>query len=223
MTPHETPRTIEELQAWYIARGLPPEDVTRFFIGKNVTEPRAFGIYREGDLFVVYKNKEDGSRAERYHGPDEGYAVNELYTKLRQEIAQQKGANVARTNAERRRDRLYSFIGILIVLLIVGVGTWLLIVFEKDRPNRGYYYYHDDWYYSDSDSWYIYEDEWVPYVAGEELTEHSDEYYLGASYEKQYGVEDFTLTEYYSTTDNDSDWSDSDSWDSDSTDWSSDW
>ena len=53
MPVHETPRTIEELKAWYAAHHLPPEDVTRFFIGKDVREPRAFGIYRDGDCFVT--------------------------------------------------------------------------------------------------------------------------------------------------------------------------
>ena len=85
------PRTIEDLQQWYQAHQLPPEEVTRFFIGKDVREAKAFGIYRDdnGD-FVVYKNKADGTRAVRYQGSDEAYAVNELYQRLRSEIADQK-------------------------------------------------------------------------------------------------------------------------------------
>ena len=59
-------KTIEELKSWYIARKLPPEETTRFFIGKNIKEPRAFGIYQDGNKFIVYKNKADGSRAVRY-------------------------------------------------------------------------------------------------------------------------------------------------------------
>ena len=73
----DTPRTIEELKEWYMARKLPPESVTRFFIGKNVEEPKAFGIYKDGSNFIVYKNKADGSRAIRYKGTDEDYAVND--------------------------------------------------------------------------------------------------------------------------------------------------
>ena len=82
-TAKEQPKTIEELRAWYIAHHLPPEEITRFFIGKNITEPKAFGIYRDsyGD-FVVYKNKSTGERAVRYKGADEKYAVNELYQRL---------------------------------------------------------------------------------------------------------------------------------------------
>ena len=31
-----TPKTIAQLQTWYKTRGLPPENVTRFFIGKDI-------------------------------------------------------------------------------------------------------------------------------------------------------------------------------------------
>ena len=85
------PLTIEELQAWYTYHHLPPETVTRFFIGKNITEPKAFGIYKnDRGEFVVYKNKSTGERAVRYQGTDEAFAVNELYQKLRDEIQNQK-------------------------------------------------------------------------------------------------------------------------------------
>lgn len=85
------PRTIEELKKWYEDRKLPPYEVTRFFIGIDFPAPRAFGIYEENGEFVVYKNKGDGSRAIRYRGKDEAYAVNELYEKLKSEILNQKG------------------------------------------------------------------------------------------------------------------------------------
>ncbi len=68
------PRTIEQLKEWYAARHLPPEEVTRFFIGKDYRQPRAFGIYKdENDDFIVYKNKDTGERAIRYKGRDEWY------------------------------------------------------------------------------------------------------------------------------------------------------
>ena len=75
------PRTMAELQAFCAAKGMPLEKM-RFFIGVDMREPRAFGIYRDGSDFVVYKNKSDGSRAIRYRGPDEAFAVSELYDKL---------------------------------------------------------------------------------------------------------------------------------------------
>lgn len=50
------PRTIEELKQWYKTHNLPPEHVTRFFIGKDIKEPKAFGIYKDTDnSFVVYE------------------------------------------------------------------------------------------------------------------------------------------------------------------------
>lgn len=90
---NSAPKTIEELKQWYEARNLPPSDVTRFFIGENYKRPKAFGIYKEGTYFIVYKNKADGSRAVRYKGTDEAFAVNELYMRLKEEILNQKAHN----------------------------------------------------------------------------------------------------------------------------------
>ena len=78
---NRTPKTIEELLAYCEKREMPFHRM-RFFIGEDFREPCAFGIYRDGDKFIVYKNKSDGSRAIRYSGPDEAYAVNELYQKI---------------------------------------------------------------------------------------------------------------------------------------------
>ena len=82
----DQPLTIEELRQWYEGKGLPPEEVTRFFIGKDIREPKAFGIYYEEDTgnYVVYKNKASGERSVRYRGTDQAYAVNELFQKLKQ-------------------------------------------------------------------------------------------------------------------------------------------
>ena len=89
-TAPQTPKTIAELEDWYRARHLPPYETTRFFIGIDTKEPKAFGIYQKGSSFIVYKNKADGSRAIRYSGNDEAYAVNELYLRLKEEILNQK-------------------------------------------------------------------------------------------------------------------------------------
>lgn len=110
-TVSNTPRTISELQSWYRARKLPPEEVTRFFIGKNITEPRAFGIYEENGVFTVYKNKSDGSRAVRYQGEDEAYAVNELYMRLKEEILQQKNNNLRKQTTSYNRNNSYGSFG----------------------------------------------------------------------------------------------------------------
>ncbi len=97
---NQVPKTIEELKQWYIDHNLPDENVTRFFIGKDIKEARAFGIYKDDNTgnFVVYKNKDTGVRAVRYEGKDESYAVNELYLKLKEEIMNQK----SRSSSGRR-------------------------------------------------------------------------------------------------------------------------
>lgn len=125
------PRTIEELKQWYKDANLPPEETTRFFIGKNYTERRAFGIYKDeasGD-FVVYKNKDNGQRAIRYQGKDEAYAVNELYLRLKEEITNQKAHQGMQFGGNpNRRDRVAStplpvkiFILIYVTIFIVAL------------------------------------------------------------------------------------------------------
>ena len=92
----DQPLTIEELKAWYESKGLPPYETTRFFIGEDYQQPRAFGIFKDpvtGQV-TVYKNKDDGSRAIRYEGSDEAFAVNELFQRLKQEIIEQKSAKL---------------------------------------------------------------------------------------------------------------------------------
>ncbi|MBQ7965962.1 MAG: zinc ribbon domain-containing protein [Ruminococcus sp.] len=131
-----TPKTITQLQVWYKTRGLPPEETTRFFIGKDVKEPRAFGIYEENGTFTVYKNKSDGSRAIRYKGTDEAYAVNELYLRLKEEILNQKSINIAKrgvgnrpgpsvynTYSKPKRSGIFSRIFIIFMLVVVFLPT----------------------------------------------------------------------------------------------------
>jgi len=98
----KTPQTMDDLYAWYAAHNLPPYETTRFFLGIDYKKPKAFGIYKDGENFIVYKNKADGTRAVRYKGTDEAYAVNEIYLKLKSEILNQKENNMARRSAGTR-------------------------------------------------------------------------------------------------------------------------
>lgn len=75
------PGSISDLKDWCSERGIPLSRM-RFFIGEDYRNPCAFGIYRDGERFVVYKNKSSGERIIRYDGPDEGRAVRELFAKL---------------------------------------------------------------------------------------------------------------------------------------------
>lgn len=136
-----TPKTIEELKDWYQARKLPPYETTRFFIGIDYKHPKAFGIYQDGNEFVVYKNKADGSRAVRYRGTDEAYAVNEIYLKLKSEILNQKARNSgssstsdgsSRKRAPSGKTGLWWFCGLFglgwVHLYGVGIGRTLAIL-----------------------------------------------------------------------------------------------
>ncbi len=168
------PRTIEGLAQWYRMRGLPPAEVTRFFIGVDYPHPKAFGIYEDenGD-FVVYKNKADGTRAIRYKGKDEAHAVNELYARLKEEIVNQKNNSlsdeeIAQIKAEsdrnlkkkvKRSDKLSNFlflVGTVLMCALFGYNAWSD---KKAEKYNGYYKYEDDTYYRYGDSWYLYDSE----------------------------------------------------------------
>lgn len=105
------PTTIDELKLFCRAHNLPLAKM-RFYIGENYKLPKAFGIYKDeaSGEFVVYKNKADGSRAIRYQGKDEAYAVNEIYLKLKDEIQNQKRHQEAarRENARQSSSRQYT-------------------------------------------------------------------------------------------------------------------
>ena len=76
-TANDVPHTIEELAAWAKAHNIPLTDM-HMHIGEDYRGAKAFGIYKDGDEFVVYKNDSKGNRKIRYQGTDEAYAVNEL-------------------------------------------------------------------------------------------------------------------------------------------------
>ena len=231
-TSAEQPKTIEELQAWYVAHHLPPEEITRFFIGKNITEPKAFGIYRDGNGdFVVYKNKSTGERAIRYQGADEKYAVNELYQRLKAEIADQKGNRPASStqqplmdNKKKRRK------GCLIAVIIFFVMGILMAVFDNTPPN-GYYNYNGTQYYHQGSSWYYYDkgqDDWFksyddPDITDKNAKDYQTYHHTGKSFEESCWYDSGSHSDD-SGWDSDSNWdSGNDSWDSGSTDWDSDW
>lgn len=216
----EVPKTIEELEQWYKDRGLPPYETTRFFIGIDYKDPKAFGIYKDTSTgkFVVYKNKADGSRAIRYEGTDEGYAVNELYLKLKEEIAMRKNGK-----------KSSSVKGILLIYLIPFIFFLFIFMFSWLSPSNGYYSCNGKNYYNHSGSWYIYENNWKPSSKPScdgSLNSHydGDTYYSGSDYT------DIRDSDYYDSTwdsdsswDSDSDWDSGSDWDSSSSDWSSDW
>lgn len=235
----EVPKTIEELAAWYAEKNLPPEEVTRFFIGKDVRESKAFGIYKKGEDFIVYKNKANGERAERYRGTDEAYAVNELYMKLKEEILTQKsrqqslqnnskyGYSGSYTSPPKRTNPLRRIILIIFAIIVLPgfIGGVLSVLFA----DNGYYKINGNTYYSDYDDWYVWDSDGWYRTYKPEIVGDYDNYQI--EYDSGQGYEDFSASPHYGNDDWDTDdWDDSDydwdddyDWDSDYSDWDSDW
>ena len=234
-TASSQPKTIEELQAWYTAHNLPPEYITRFFIGKDIKEPKAFGIYKtETGDYVVYKNKASGERAIRYQGADEAYAVNELYQRLRAEIVDQKANNNVRkqnnynsrtTSSTPNKKKSWGCIIPIIVLIFLGLGWFTKYAY--DLPDKGYYNYQGKEYYYQDDKWYSYDkdandwsltDESMSSILSKEITHESQDQYRISSDDHQ--GQSFEETPWYDNgyhnNDNSSYDDDDDGWDNDS-------
>ncbi len=243
--PTKQPKTIEELKLWYAWHNLPPEEVTRFFIGKDITEPKAFGIYKnEWGEYVVYKNKASGERAIRYQGRDEAFAVNEILQRLRDEIASQKARNKARRQPPLRAEAgggssqaqssrssglssLFSkketgFLG----TMIAGVIALAMWASGNGIPN-GYYQYQDQSYYRQGATWYRYQpstDDWYKTTLDQINKDNADQYRL-----ENFNGKRFEESQWYDNGSSDDDswdndsWDDSDDWDDSDTDWDSDW
>ena len=245
---NRTPETIDEFKIWYAKKGLPPENITRFFIGKDYLEPRAFGIYKNeitGE-FIVYKNKSDGSRSIRYQGTDEAYAVRELYLRLEEEIRNQNSTNNYRPRSsygsndtsdkiketiENTVGRTKSGIGTAIKSTFFGIIVFVFFTIFQLFSGffsiyDGYYRYNDSYYYHLNSSWYTYSNisGWNRGTPPDEVKKNYKEYYLGSSYSYNYDVDNFEYTSYYQDAqDRDSDYSSSSdsSWSSSDDSWSS--
>lgn len=209
MSNYPKPRTISELLDFCSQKNMPLRTM-RFFIGENCPEAKAFGIYQDPDgNFVVYKNKADGSRAIRYKGPDEAYAVNEIYEKLKSETESRRNAygssgyhsKVSRSSGVQHRSSgsaVSRFFNIKTFLLCAMILTAIVISYrESKRPSRGYYRNNGNYYYYDSNDWYYYDDGWY-YIAAEDLLfDDYDDYYVSNDYADGYTVDDFRNSEYY--------------------------
>jgi len=242
------PRTMEELKAFAATHKLPPE---HFCVGEDSSAPKVFGMFWDKDgNFVVYKNRSGGQRAVRYRGPSETAAVDELYHKMVELLAQQNRSKRSRTadasahvrshTSRRRRSRVSTSFS---KILLKSIGLSLLIFFAitlfmqaiKSRtPRDGYYRYNNRFYYYCVNSWYEYDDGWV-YVPGSELDDNFleayREYYRGAGVNSVGNdVPAFANARRNSSNDNRNDddrdynygWDDNDDWDNDWDNWDDD-
>ncbi len=226
------PKTIEELKEYCAERGMPLLKM-RFFIGEDYRQPKAFGIYRDGEDVIVYKNKANGQRAVRYRGPDEEFAVSELFAKLLDECHNRgiypDGKLPERSSSGGRKRKQKSSSLLLPVLVIVFSLLISTVASSCAHKKDGYYstgdgtvYYHygSDWYYTydDNDAGYWYESNDFP-------VENYEDYSLGEDWNSDWGVSNFRHSSTWDSLheSNSSSSSDYDSWDSGDTDWDSDW
>ncbi|MBO4695938.1 MAG: hypothetical protein J5643_01505 [Lachnospiraceae bacterium] len=235
------PTTIAELQQYCVQKGMPLLRM-RFFIGEDYKEPRAFGIYRDKEDFVVYKNKDTGVRAIRYRGPDEAYAVNEIFQKLLSEChlrgiypdGDERAAQpVSRGYKQKSKASeiglaigVFGLIGIIAIALAIGS--------YREHKEDGYYRIAETVYYRYGDEWSMYDpvsQDWTTDGISFPYDDYSD-YSIGKSYSgdwySEYGIsniEDSDVWDTWKSYSDSSGYYDSsyDSWDSSSTDWSSDW
>ncbi len=212
------PHTIDELKEYCRLRNVPLEKM-HFHIGENYKGAKAYGIYKDGSNFVVYKNKADGSRAVRYSGTDEAYAVNEIFQKLRTEFNNHEEANLPGSRLPAKRKKHQPWPKWKKILLVVGIAFFVLfciIFYLMSTDASGYYNYNGQHYYNQSNSWYRYDDSgWLP---TDKPLEDMAEYYESYYYDYDYDFDDFSDSVWYDE-DDDSSWS---SW-SDDNDWSSSW
>ena len=249
----QVPKTIEELQAFAQANGIPLEKM-RFFIGLDYKEPRAFGIYKENASgnCVVYKNKADGTRAIRYRGTDEAYAVNEIYQKMKAELLERKQADLDKgktrnTNASPKPAQSKKRSGcanalmwtiIITIVAIFGISMIIMALDDAKTPNKGYYDYNGTPYYYSGGAWYTPDDDgdWErTYNAPDRLEENYKDYYEARDYDdldSDYAddIEEYQTEANSYNNDNDDSWNDSNwddnDWDYDYDDWDfgdSDW
>lgn len=228
------PRTIDELKEYCSERGMPLLKM-RFFIGEDYRNPKAFGIYKDGSNFIVYKNKANGQRAVRYNGPDEAFAVSELFAKLLEECHNRgiypDGKIPVRSGSgtQHRKSRLSTLLPVIVIIISLLFSGIMAAVSHYQHRNDGYYstgdgtvYYHygNSWYYTydinDSGYWY----EAYDFPAAE-----YEDYSLGEDWNSSWGVSDFKSSSTWAEINesHSSSSSDYDSWDSGDTDWDSDW
>ena len=228
------PKTIDELKTYCAQHGMPLEKM-RFFIGEDYQFPKAFGIYREDDRYIVYKNKVSGERSIRYHGPDEAYAVGELFKKLLSECHKRGIYPDGRPPEEKppvrrgRRSKRHPNDGayaLACVIAVVALIAFCLVIGIRSHARDGYYRHDGSLFYRDSSTWYYFDDYYDDWYVYQYDYDGAEEDFLGRAYDDEYGGYRVNASDTWedqhesSSSDYDSDY---DSWDSSDTDWDSDW
>lgn len=234
------PETLNGLIEFCRSKNIPAEKM-RFFLGTDCDEPKCFGIFAGDDgTFTVYKNKANGTRAIRYTGTDEKFAVSEIFDKMKSEIELRDpdaakrifGSNVKKS-AGRRSKFLQSVkniaLQVVLYVSIALVAVGLSRCGTKQDNKDGYYRFDNSYYYSQKDIWYLFNPSTLKWCVADgiadALAENAMDFYDGKTYRNDMGISDFSGSEFYSYDDDEENWEDDvfDDWDTDDTDWDSDW
>jgi hypothetical protein len=123
------PVTVNQLKKWYQAKGLPPEEETHFYIGKDVKESNSFGIFRnvETNIVTLYENKNEGEeRNIIYEGPDEEAAVNQMKSMIEEKYLKDFVTRISNKFKEIKWTRefitgiiIYTFIALVILAVAI--------------------------------------------------------------------------------------------------------
>ena len=240
--------SIQEILDLAEAYHMPLEKM-RFFIGQDIREPKAYGIYQMQDgRWIVYKNKSDGTRAVRYAGNSEAEASRIIFEKLSDEIAaRKKDAAWWEHQEQMASDGEYAYeyekeiasrkgfdlreikntparkISRVYTASLIGLAGMAFIAGSFIKDLRSGPSLQNGYYKNpDGDVMVYCNDQWYAYDDGWYPAQVSDTdayEYEGSYYNDESWSEDFTDTSYYETWSSDYDQSDHDDYDYDYDDW----
>ena len=208
------PHTIAELIAFAKQHNLPLKQM-HYYLGEDYKGPKAIGIYKNEETgnFIVYKNKSDGTRAVRYEGKDEKYAVNEIYQKMRSDLNDQRANRPASKPAANQTPNKNSGGGLTKVIFYILIAIVILFVLFGGRacsggsssssassPGSGYYQDYGSSYSDDDSSWW-----------GDSSDDDDSSWWSSNSWNND------------NWDSSDWNWGSSNSWNYDSSDWNSNW
>ena len=216
--PETAPRTVTELLALCDSFEVDPA-AHSFFIGKDEKDASGYGLFLDefGD-YVFYRNHTDGRRAIRYKGRDEGYAVGELYRRMkaahvfRRPAARQESDESSRSHhhhshrshRQRRKARRMRRIIAAAVAVVACIVAAVVLRWQSLQPKDGYYHYQGRYYYLQHRQWYAYDsvmDKWGKTEANPTIVANYQVYYRSTYYWEGSPVSDFQSSGFYDSGD----------------------
>ena len=211
---YRKPETLEELFDFVDRNEIPVDDLHIYLCENEKDDPKAFGIYRtkKGE-YIVYKNKPKGERQFKYRGPDEAFAVNVMYMKLRENVdfrSRPKDKNTSKSEKRQKQIRMYraAVAAIIVIVAAMLVNNGIQKVQVRQFGPTGYYtingttYYHvkkSEWYVFDKNQYHWIEstDPFQTRFGSNDSVNRTD-YFISETYKDEYrDIYDFSDRERY--------------------------